>query len=123
MSPLGVREVRVAPVDDLFELGYQLQIEPSTMIGVATNAMLKALQHEKKTGKINSLKEEHGNLYDLLDMWMNVPEVRRIRETYVQSDFTGLGEGLQLGGCLQSIVHGHERHARRRVILPWSPLI
>jgi 2-methylisocitrate lyase-like PEP mutase family enzyme len=83
-------------VDDLFELGYQLQIEPSTMIGVATNAMLKALQHEKKTGKINSLKEEHGNLYDLLDMWMNVPEVRRIRETYVQSDFTGLGEEKDL---------------------------
>ena len=57
---------------------------------------LKALQHEKKTGKINSLREEHGNLYDLLDMWMNVPEVRRIRETYVQSDFTGLGEEKDL---------------------------
>jgi hypothetical protein len=48
--------------------------------------MVKAMELEKRTGRIMSLAEEHGNLYDLLDLWMNVPEVRRIRETYVRSD-------------------------------------
>lgn len=72
-------------VDELYELGYQMQIEPTTMLGVAVNAMVKALALEKQTGKISSLAEEHGNLYDLLDLWMNVPEVRRIRQTYVKN--------------------------------------
>jgi 2-methylisocitrate lyase-like PEP mutase family enzyme len=73
-------------VDELYELGYQLQIEPTTMLGVAVNAMVNALALERQTGKISSLAEQHGNLYDLLDSWMNVPEVRRIRQTYVKND-------------------------------------
>lgn len=72
-------------VDELYELGYQMQIEPTTMLGVAVNAMVEALALEKRTGKISSLAAQHGNLYDLLDLWMNVPEVRRIRETYVKN--------------------------------------
>lgn len=72
-------------VDELYELGYQMQIEPTTMLGVAVKAMVKALALEKQTGKISSLAEEHGNLYDLLDLWMNVPEVRRIRQTYIKN--------------------------------------
>lgn len=72
-------------VDELYELGYQMQIEPTTMLGVAVNAMVKALALEKQTGKISSLAGEHGNLYDLLDLWMNVPEVRRIRQTYIKN--------------------------------------
>jgi 2-methylisocitrate lyase-like PEP mutase family enzyme len=72
-------------VDELFALGYQLQIEPSTMIGVAANAMVKAAARERSTGKMNSVAAEHGNLYGLMDLWMNVPEVRRIRRQYVKS--------------------------------------
>jgi 2-methylisocitrate lyase-like PEP mutase family enzyme len=72
-------------VDELYELGYQLQIEPTTMLGVAVNAMVKALALERQTGKISSLADQHGNLYDLLDSWMNVPEVRRIRQQYVKN--------------------------------------
>lgn len=72
-------------VDELYELGYQLQIEPTTMLGVAVNAMVEALALEKQTGKISTLATRHGNLYDLLDLWMNVPEVRRIRQTYVRN--------------------------------------
>ncbi len=72
-------------VDELYELGYQMQIEPTTMLGVAVNAMVEALALEKQTGKISSLAARHGNLYDLLDLWMNVPEVRRIRQTYVKN--------------------------------------
>jgi hypothetical protein len=70
-------------VGELHALGYQLQIEPTTMLGVAVNAMVRAMALERETGRIASLAEQHGNLYDLLDLWMNVPEVRRIRETYV----------------------------------------
>ncbi|MFN8371275.1 MAG: isocitrate lyase/PEP mutase family protein [Anaerolineae bacterium] len=73
-------------VDELYELGYQLQIEPTTMLGVAVNAMVEALALEKQSGKISSLRQQHGNLYDLLELWMNVDEVRRIRETYVKRD-------------------------------------
>jgi 2-methylisocitrate lyase-like PEP mutase family enzyme len=78
-------------VDQLFALGYQLQIEPSTMIGVAANAMVKAAARERATGKMNSVAAEHGNLYDLMDLWMNVPEVRRIRRQYVQSKLKAAG--------------------------------
>jgi 2-methylisocitrate lyase-like PEP mutase family enzyme len=80
-------------VDELYELGYQLQIEPTTMLGVAVNAMVKALELERQTRRISSLSDQHGNLYDLLDQWMNVPEVRRIRETYVQSELPVSLEG------------------------------
>lgn len=73
-------------VDDLYALGYQLQIEPTTLLGVAVNAMVQAMKIERQTGKISSLREQHGNLYDLLESWMNVGEVRRIRETYVEAD-------------------------------------
>jgi 2-methylisocitrate lyase-like PEP mutase family enzyme len=72
-------------VDELFELGYQLQIEPTTMIGVAVNAMVKAMELERKTGRMSSLAEQHGNLYELLELWMNVGEVRRIRQSYVEN--------------------------------------
>jgi len=72
-------------VDELCGLGYQLQIEPTTMLGVAVNAMVKAMALERQTGRMSSVAEQHGNLYELLDLWMNVPEVRRIRESYVES--------------------------------------
>ena len=71
-------------VDELYDLGYQLQIEPTTMLGVAANAMAQAMALEKRTRKMTSVASQHGNLYELMDLWMNVPEVRRIRETYVQ---------------------------------------
>lgn len=71
-----------ASVDDLFELGYQLQCEPSTLLGVAANAMLNAALRERASGRMLDLESEHGNLYDILNTWMNVPEVNRIRQTY-----------------------------------------
>ena len=40
---------------------------------------------------MNSVAAEHGNLYDLMDLWMNVPEVRRIREQYVKSKLKTAG--------------------------------
>jgi hypothetical protein len=71
-----------ASVDELFELGYQLQCEPSTFLGVAANAMMKAAQRERASGRMIDLQDEHGNLYDILNTWMNVPEVIRIRQAY-----------------------------------------
>ena len=76
---------------DLFDLGYQLQIEPSTLIGVAANAMVQAAARERATGKINSVAAEHGNLYDLMEQWMNIAEVRRIRGQYVKSKLQAAG--------------------------------
>lgn len=71
-----------ASVDDLYRLGYQLQCEPSTLLGVAANAMLQAAVRERASGRMIDLADQHGNLYDILNTWMNVPEVIRIRQTY-----------------------------------------
>ena len=43
---------------------------------------LEAAKRERASGRMIDLEEEHGNLYDILDTWMNVPEVKRIRSTY-----------------------------------------
>ena len=75
-----------ATVDDLFKLGYQTQTEPTTLLGVAVNAMVKAAKEERASGRMLDLEEQHGNLYDIMDAWMNVDEVRRIRETYCAGD-------------------------------------
>jgi 2-methylisocitrate lyase-like PEP mutase family enzyme len=72
-------------VDELYELGYQLQIEPTTLLGVAANAMARAAERERQTGRIQSVAAEHGNLYELMELWMNVKEVRRIRQAHVKS--------------------------------------
>ncbi|MEX2307954.1 MAG: isocitrate lyase/PEP mutase family protein [Pirellulales bacterium] len=73
-----------ASVDDLFKLGYQLQCEPSTLLGVAANAMMEAALRERKSGRMIDLEQQHGNLYDILNTWMNVPEVNRIRQKYCE---------------------------------------
>lgn len=72
-------------VDELFALGYQMQIEPTTMLGVAANAMWNAALQERSTGRIASVSTQHGNLYDLMEAWMNVAEVRRIRGSYAKT--------------------------------------
>lgn len=69
-------------VDELYELGYALQIEPTTLLGVAANAMIAAAATVHRTRRMSSVADLHGNLYDHLEQWMNVSEVRRIRESY-----------------------------------------
>ena len=78
--------------DELCAIGYQLQIEPTTLLGVAVNAMVSAAETERRTGRISSLAAQHGNLYDLLERWMNVSEVRRIRSTYVDRRGAAAGD-------------------------------
>lgn len=72
-------------VDELYALGYAIQIEPTTMLGVAANAMVEALDIERRTRRMSSVAHLHGNLYDLLENWTSVAEVRRIRDSYVQT--------------------------------------
>jgi 2,3-dimethylmalate lyase len=70
-------------VQELYELGYEMYIEPTTMIGVAANAMWEAARKAKAAGHSNVLAEQHGNLYDHLEKWMDVNTVRRFRTEYV----------------------------------------
>ena len=42
-------------IDELYELGYQMYIEPTTLLGVAANAMAQAMALEKRTRKITSV--------------------------------------------------------------------
>lgn len=72
-------------IDELYELGYQMYIEPTTLLGVAANAMLAAAETVRESGRSSAVAAEHGNLYDHLERWMDVAEVRRIRATYVES--------------------------------------
>ena len=51
-------------IDELYELGYQMYIEPTTLLGVAANAMVAAAEKVRTTGRSNAVAEEHGNLYD-----------------------------------------------------------
>ena len=78
-------------VDELYQLGYQLQIEPTTLLGVAANAMVQAAARERQTGRMQSVAAEHGNLYELMEQWMNVKEVRRIRQSHVKTKPKGAG--------------------------------
>jgi methylisocitrate lyase len=70
-------------IDELYDLGYQMYIEPTTLLGVAANAMVAAAAKVRETGRSNAVATEHGNLYEHLERWMDVSEVRRIRTTYV----------------------------------------
>jgi 2-methylisocitrate lyase-like PEP mutase family enzyme len=73
-------------IDELYALGYEMYIEPTTMLGVAANAMWDAAQRVKSTGRSDAVAAEHGNLYDHLERWMDVAMVRRIRSQYVEHD-------------------------------------
>ena len=80
-------EIMDLSIDELYELGYEMYIEPTTLLGVAANAMDEAAKRVRKTGRSNTVAAEHGSLYDHLERWMDVEEVRRIRTTYVESEF------------------------------------
>ena len=71
-------------IDELYALGYELYIEPTTLLGVAANAMLDAALRVRETGRSDAVAAEHGNLYDHLERWMAVSDVRRIRQEYVE---------------------------------------
>jgi 2-methylisocitrate lyase-like PEP mutase family enzyme len=71
-------------IDELYELGYEMYIEPTTLLGVAANAMLDAALQVRESGRSATVATQHGNLYDHLERWMDVAEVRRIRTEYVR---------------------------------------
>jgi 2-methylisocitrate lyase-like PEP mutase family enzyme len=71
-------------IDELYALGYEMYIEPTTLIGVAANAMLDAAMRVRESGRSDAVAAEHGSLYDHLERWMDVAEVRRIRTEYVE---------------------------------------
>ena len=71
-------------IDEIYALGYEMYIEPTTLLGVAANAMFAAARKVKSTGRSDAVADEHGNLYDHLERWMDVENVRRIRSQYVE---------------------------------------
>src|SRR5207249_9954096 len=65
---------------------FRSYVEPSTLLGVGVNAMYEAAQKVKATGRSDAVAAQHGSLYDLMELWMDVPAVRRIREKYIDVD-------------------------------------
>jgi 2-methylisocitrate lyase-like PEP mutase family enzyme len=76
-------EIMSLSIDQLYALGYEMYVEPTTLLGVAANAMWSAAQKVRSTGRSDAVAAEHGNLYDLLERWMDVSSVRRVRAEYV----------------------------------------
>lgn len=68
---------------EIYDLGYEMYIEPTTLLGVAANAMLEAARRVRQTGRSDAVASEHGNLYDHLENWMDVAAVRELRSRYV----------------------------------------
>lgn len=77
-------EMMALSIGEIYDLGYEMYIEPTTLLGVAANAMFEAATRVKATGRTDSVAAQHGNLYDHLERWMDVSSVRRIREQYVK---------------------------------------
>jgi 2,3-dimethylmalate lyase len=76
-------EIMSLSIDQLYALGYEMYIEPTTLLGVAANAMWDAAEKVKSTGRSDAVAAEHGNLYDHLERWMDVSSVRQVRTQYV----------------------------------------
>ena len=91
------RDMMAVSVDELYALGYEMYIEPTTMLGVAANAMFAAAQKIKAAGISNVVAEQHGSLYSHLEQWMDVAAVRRIRAQYVDR-VPASGEAAQKSG-------------------------
>jgi 2-methylisocitrate lyase-like PEP mutase family enzyme len=70
-------------IQQLYELGYEMYIEPTSLLGVAANAMAEAAQKMIAAGNSAVVANEHGSLYDHLEKWMDVETVRRYRTKYV----------------------------------------
>jgi 2,3-dimethylmalate lyase len=77
-------EMMSLSIDELYALGYDMYIEPTTLLGVAANAMWEAAQKVKSSGRSDAVAAQHGNLYDHLERWMDVSSVRRVRAEYVE---------------------------------------
>lgn len=81
-------EMMALSIREIYDLGYEMYIEPTTLLGVAANAMFEAANKVKATGRTDAVAAQHGNLYDHLERWMDVASVRRIREQYVEHPVT-----------------------------------
>jgi 2-methylisocitrate lyase-like PEP mutase family enzyme len=92
-------------IEELYQLGYQMYIEPTTLLGVAANAMLAAATRVRETGRSDAVSSEHGNLYDHLERWMDVGEVRRIRTQYVDRAVVGVDSGTAGDAADDELVH------------------
>lgn len=86
-------EMMSLSIEEIYDLGYEMYIEPTTLLGVAANAMFEAARKVKATGRTDSVATEHGNLYDHLERWMDVASVRRIRKQYVEPSSGRATEG------------------------------
>ena len=69
-------------VQQIFDWGFQLYIEPTTLLGVAASSMVSASRRVKTSGRSIDVAAEHGSIYDLLDDWSDASNLRRLRDVY-----------------------------------------
>jgi len=69
-------------IDDIYRLGYEMFIEPTTLLGPAINAMAAAAAAVKASGRSDSVSEEHGELQELLTRWADAATLARFTRQY-----------------------------------------
>lgn len=72
-------------IEEIHHLGYEMYIEPTTLLGIAAASMWAAATRVRQSGRSESVAEQHGSLYDHLERWMDVGRVRDLRARYVKA--------------------------------------
>ena len=70
-------------IDEIYELGYEMFIEPTTLLGPALNAMAAAAEKVISTGRSDAVSAEHGELQDLLNDYSDARTLARMYAKYV----------------------------------------
>jgi hypothetical protein len=65
-------------IADYHALGYEMFIEPTTLLGVAISAMRSAAARVLGSGRSDAVADEHGDLDQMLREWADSEEVERI---------------------------------------------
>ena len=76
-------------IDEIYELGYEMFIEPTTLLGPSLNAMKAAAEKVIATGRSDAVSEEHGELQELLNEYSDAGTLARFYEQYMD---VGTGE-------------------------------
>ena len=70
-------------IDEIYELGYEMFIEPTTLLGPALNAMAAAAEKDITTGRSDAVSVEHGELDDLLNTYADAGTLASMYAKYM----------------------------------------
>lgn len=69
-------------IDEIYDLGYEMFIEPTTLLGPAIGAMVSAAKRVRETGRSDAVTEAHGDLHEMLWRWADAETLAQYTTTY-----------------------------------------